>query len=476
MEKESKKLSFVLGIGNGKLEEITSYNQLVDHLEAADNDANEISDDLFKFRAFIGHQGPHKPTDPNWKGCKYNVLVDWETGEKTYEPLSVLAADDPVTWAMYAKENDLLHIDGWKRFRNLAKRYKTLTRTVMQSRIMQVRRAKKYMFGYLIPRSYKEALEFDKENNNTNWADATREEMDSIKEQQVFTKHQRVKWDSSHKRIINSPPNHQKIRVILIFAVKHDGRHKARLVADGSPTPEPVHLLRSYIHLLPQWEQLLLERVHLHTDAFTVASHLSQPNNKWIAVSNGSVQRSQASFGWVIAQTSRQCIAQCNGPAHGHKRTSHRLEGYGILSLLQGFLNLSTYTYQTTLKHLMMYTDSESWVKTINAVTWDMFFLNGTITSDWDILQIIISSLVQFQHKPTLSHVKGHQDSEVSYAQLSLPAKLNVDADHLTSRYQALPNLQFNIIPAITGCNAYVSIMGKPSRQTFCQNCDRRRH
>ena len=42
------------------------------------------------------------------------------------------------------------------------------------------------MFGYLIPRSYKEALEFDKENNNTKWNDATRDEMDCIKEQQVF--------------------------------------------------------------------------------------------------------------------------------------------------------------------------------------------------------------------------------------------------------------------------------------------------
>ena len=81
-----QKLRFILGIGNGKLEEIISYNQLVDHLEAAANDDNEISDDLFKFRALIGHQGPLKPTGPNWKGCKYNVLVDWETGEKTYEP------------------------------------------------------------------------------------------------------------------------------------------------------------------------------------------------------------------------------------------------------------------------------------------------------------------------------------------------------------------------------------------------------
>ena len=60
-----QKLSFILRIGNGKLEEIISYNQLVDHLEAAANDNNEISDDLFKFRALIGHQGPLKPTDPN---------------------------------------------------------------------------------------------------------------------------------------------------------------------------------------------------------------------------------------------------------------------------------------------------------------------------------------------------------------------------------------------------------------------------
>ena len=101
------------------------------------------------------------------------------------------------------------------------------------------------MFGYLIPRSYKEALEFDKENNNTKWADATRDEMDCIKEQEVFTTCQRTKWDSNHKRILNAPLNHQKIRVNLIFAVKYYGRHKARLVADCSLTPEPVENIYS---------------------------------------------------------------------------------------------------------------------------------------------------------------------------------------------------------------------------------------
>ena len=71
--------------------------------------------------------------------------------------------------------------------------------------------------------------------------------MDCIKEQEVFTTCQRAKWDSNHKKILNAPPNHPKIRVNLIFAVKYNGRHKARLVADGSLTPEPVENIYSGI-------------------------------------------------------------------------------------------------------------------------------------------------------------------------------------------------------------------------------------
>ena len=54
-------------------------------------------------------------TRSQFEKYKYNVLVAWETGEKTYEPLSVIETDDPVTFATY---------DGSKRYRNLAKRDK----------------------------------------------------------------------------------------------------------------------------------------------------------------------------------------------------------------------------------------------------------------------------------------------------------------------------------------------------------------
>ena len=87
-----------------------SYVQILDHL-----DHQGQQEDLYKFRAITGHQGPLSPQDENYKGSKYNVMVEWETGEKTDELLFLIAADDPVTCAEYAKRHDLLHLDGCKR-------------------------------------------------------------------------------------------------------------------------------------------------------------------------------------------------------------------------------------------------------------------------------------------------------------------------------------------------------------------------
>ena len=72
-----------------------------------------MDQELFQFRAIIGCQGPLKATDPDWNGSKYNVQVEWETGEVISEPLSVIPAADPVTCAAYAQEHDLLAFEGW---------------------------------------------------------------------------------------------------------------------------------------------------------------------------------------------------------------------------------------------------------------------------------------------------------------------------------------------------------------------------
>ena len=212
-------INFILNIGEGKVEELITYNQLLDHLEQAEEQDSSMDQELCRFRAIIGHEGPLKVTDPNWKDSKWNFQIEWETGEITSEPLSVLEADDPITCAAYAKEKNLYNLDGWKRFRHLIKKEKQLTRAIKQSKIRQVRHARKYMFGFLIPRNYTEALEFDNDNNNSKWYDATKAELDSILSYEVVQKHEKVKYDKQ-KKVMNAPPTYQKISVHLIFAVK----------------------------------------------------------------------------------------------------------------------------------------------------------------------------------------------------------------------------------------------------------------
>ena len=214
-------INYILDIGNGKVEELISYNQLLKHLENSQDHDMGMDQELYGFRVIIGHQGPLLASDPDWKGRKYNVQVEWETGEITFEPLSIIAADDPVTCAAYAKENDLLALEGWHRFRSLDKKDKVLARAIKQSKIRQVRRSQTYMFGYITPRNYMEAMQFDFEKKNSKWYDSIKLEMESMLVYKV--------WIKPH----------------LVFAVKFDGRHKARLVADGHLTPEPTENIYS---------------------------------------------------------------------------------------------------------------------------------------------------------------------------------------------------------------------------------------
>ena len=102
-------ITFPIGI----LSHTTRITILLDHLKTAQDNDLGMDQELFMLRAIIGHQGPLKATDLDWKGSKYIVQVEWETGEITFEPLSGIAVDGPVTCTGYAKQNDLLALAGW---------------------------------------------------------------------------------------------------------------------------------------------------------------------------------------------------------------------------------------------------------------------------------------------------------------------------------------------------------------------------
>ena len=104
-------IKFKLKINKDQAEEIMSYSQLMDYIQKG-TDAEEDPDSLFKFRDIVAHQGPLESTDPDHKGIKYNVMVERESGEVTYEPLTLISKDDPITCAVYAKKHDLLDTTG----------------------------------------------------------------------------------------------------------------------------------------------------------------------------------------------------------------------------------------------------------------------------------------------------------------------------------------------------------------------------
>jgi hypothetical protein len=102
-------------------EEIMTYQQILDKLDNEDG-----AEDEWHFKAIKDHQGPLRQSDDDYKGSRWNVQIVWENGETTWEPLGIIGKSDPVTCAIYGKENNLLEQDGWKCFARLARRQKKL--------------------------------------------------------------------------------------------------------------------------------------------------------------------------------------------------------------------------------------------------------------------------------------------------------------------------------------------------------------
>ena len=82
-------------------DEIITYNDLMNRIESEHN--MEADETYWRYKAIIGHRGPLKKGDDRWKGCEYYVKILWESGETTWEPRTLLDADDPVTLARYTQ-------------------------------------------------------------------------------------------------------------------------------------------------------------------------------------------------------------------------------------------------------------------------------------------------------------------------------------------------------------------------------------
>jgi hypothetical protein len=226
-----QKIKFLVEMSNGELDEIIAYNELSNIIEDQhEKELHEPESATWSFKAINAHEGPLKTTDRRYKGSSYNVLVHWEDGSETFEPLSVIAKEDPLTCALYAKDHDLLDTPGWKSLKRIATREVKFARMVKQAKLYQERNGPTYKFGILVPKNKRDALEIDKANGNTRWKQSMDDEIGQIDE-----------YDTFHDMGKGRPPprDHKKIRVHFVYDVKHDLRLKSRLVAEGNLTTPP---------------------------------------------------------------------------------------------------------------------------------------------------------------------------------------------------------------------------------------------
>jgi hypothetical protein len=219
---------------NNDFEEIVAYNDIVDYIEK-----DESWGGVWTFEKILDHKKV-KPNDPDYRGSAINCLLLWSTGEQTWEPLRNLWDDDPVTVAIYARDHNLIDEPGWgfKGLKKMAKTQKNLIRLANKAKLQSFRNKPVFMYGFQVPRNHVEAMELDKANGNTMWRDAELTELGQIDEYDSFL----------DKGVGYKPgPEFKRIRVHMVYAVKHDGRHKARLVAGGHLTETPVDSVYSSV-------------------------------------------------------------------------------------------------------------------------------------------------------------------------------------------------------------------------------------
>ena len=153
-----QQIKFLLSLGDGELKELISYNKLCDLITEQMESKGTGYGEIHTLKSILDHQGPLKCHDPKYKGSQWNVLVAWDDGTQTWEPLNIIGKQDEITLAKYAKENDLLSKPGWKFLHKTAKHQQFLSVALNAIKRHHDPTQIRYKFGVWLPCNYAEAL------------------------------------------------------------------------------------------------------------------------------------------------------------------------------------------------------------------------------------------------------------------------------------------------------------------------------
>ena len=241
IQDEEERINDLMEQSDNEVNETNSDNQIDTNIEI-NNELDPSRDDNLgsSLVAFNGQR---------WMNSKLQLRALMPTGDTQWVDFRDAKEDYPRKTATYivehyksrSKKEGRDRILSWAK--TVLRKYERAVRRVARlydfvlddhDNIRRVRRAvrakkkkpgpppKRLKFGVQVPRTVKEAINFDKINNNTLWQDAIKKEMQALYESACFEFK-----DSSFKPGMDF----QKTRLHMIFDVKNDLRRKARLVA-----------------------------------------------------------------------------------------------------------------------------------------------------------------------------------------------------------------------------------------------------
>jgi PAS domain-containing protein len=201
---------------------------LIDEIEDHRTSKEAIPKEKGTYKTKRGLERPIRTT----KGWEF--YVRWKDGSADWVTLKDLKDSYPVPLADYAVANDIQDepaLAWWVPY-TLKKRIAIISK--VKSKYWQ----RTHKYGIRVPKTTKEAIQIDLENNNTLWQDAIALEM----------KNNRVAFEEHHGDV-SKLIGYEEITGHIIFDVKlsENFRRKARFVADGHRVETPASITYSTV-------------------------------------------------------------------------------------------------------------------------------------------------------------------------------------------------------------------------------------
>ena len=228
----------------------------------------------------------------------------------------------------------------------------------------------------------------------------------------------------------------------------------------STPTlPDLPLSFHEYLATLPDHERSLLLRFQFTTtDIHDIVSRITTFDDI-ILVSDGGAIYDYGSFGWTLGDVGGSRFAQGSGAVFGHAPNSYRAEitgcKAGLLFLIHAFRFCDS---PLPSGRLQFHCDNYGFIKKmLKFREYELSAESCGLHSEWDLLISVHHYFGLFPELPSVHHVLGHQDRDFEYADLDLPAQMNVDADALCSTElheygHYLPDVPFDPISIVQFC------------------------